>query len=423
MTYVQATHEGSAWRAQEHSSTHTRSRIWLGTCGKMILVTGFWAQTMLFVVLTFEQTGSAVSVGAVTAAQLLPQLALALVSGGMADKRGPQIPVVSGGICTGLGCIGLALWLATPGTTGAVPVQLPLLIASTVCGIGIALASAAIQAVPPRLSAPSERSSAMSLNFLPTALARTLGPIGASLLVFALGTILTPGIVGASCLVASCIFMAIRRLGTPGQEMTSLNGLQDVLAYLWSDKPLLGALAAGAALGAGSEAAITVAPSIGNMLGVGAPGAGWVTAVFGIGGLVGVVGFGVLCRFFRPENIGCCSMILLGGSMASVGSAPSLPLAAALLVVGGASMMMGVTGFSIVAQQRSPAPFLGRVMALWVMALTGVRPVAGIMLGLVSDYASTTAALVGAGALTVLATGGVYLWIRDCRGDDHAALT
>jgi predicted MFS family arabinose efflux permease len=390
--------------------------------GKVILVTAFWAQTMLLVVLTFQQTGSAASVGAVTAAQLLPQLALALVSGGMADKRGPQIPVVSGGICTGLGCIGLALWLATPDTAGAIPVQVPLLIASTVCGIGIALASAAIQAVPPRLSSPSERSAAMSLNFLPTALARTLGPIGATLLAFALGTIPTLAIVGASCLAASCIFMAIRRLGTPGHEMMPLNGLRDVLAYLRTDKPLLGVLAAVAALGAGSEAAVTLAPSMGNMLGIGASGAGWVTAAFGVGGLVGVVGFRVSTRFFRPENIGCCSMILLGGSMASVGLAPSLPFATALLVVGGASMVMGVTGFSIVAQQRSPAPFLGRVMALWVMAFTGVRPLAGIVLGFASDHASTATALVGTGVITVLASGVVYLWVRGCRGDDQPAL-
>jgi dipeptide/tripeptide permease len=85
-------------------------------------------------------------------------------------------------------------------------------------------------------------------------------------------------------------------------------------------------------------------------------------------------------------------------------------------------MVMGVTGFSIVAQQRSPAPFLGRVMALWVMAFTGVRPLAGIVLGFASDHASTATALVGTGVITVLASGVVYLWVRGCRGDDQPAL-
>jgi hypothetical protein len=84
------------------------------------------------------------------------------------------MPIVLGGICTGLGCLGLALWLSIPETSGALAVQMPILASSAICGVGIALASAAMQAVPPRLSSPDERGAALSLNFLPTALARTV---------------------------------------------------------------------------------------------------------------------------------------------------------------------------------------------------------------------------------------------------------
>ncbi|MEC3853107.1 MFS transporter [Paenarthrobacter ureafaciens] len=386
--------------------------------GKVILVTGFWAQTMLLVVLTFEQTHSAAWVGAITAAQLLPQLCLALVSGGMADKRGPQIPIVVGGICTGLGCIGLAIWLAVPDTVRAVPIQMPLLVASAICGVGIALASAAMQAVPPRLSEPDERNAALSLNFLPTALARTVGPIAGTALAVIFGSIATLGIVGAACIGASFIFVFIRRLGTPSDTQAPVQRLRDVLGYLRTDWTLIAVLAAVAAIGAGSEAAITLAPSIGNLLGIGASGAGWVTAAFGIGGLLGVIGFKLACLKCKTETVGCLSMALLSASIALLAIAPPLAWATALLVIAGASMVMGITGFSILAQQRSPVAFLGRVMALWVMAFTGIRPLAGISLGFISDHASPSTALLTSGVVTILASAAVFLVLSARRSSD-----
>jgi predicted MFS family arabinose efflux permease len=266
-----------------------------------------------------------------------------------------------------------------------------------------------MQAVPPRLSTPDERSAALSLNFLPTALARTVGPVAGASLSLAIGSVPTLAIVGAVCLAASSIFLFLPRLRSRAKKSVPEHRLRHVLGHLRTDRPLVAVLAAVGAIGAGSEAAITLAPSIGNTLGIGAAGAGWITAAFGAGGLVGVVGFRVSVRFFKAETVGCWSMILLGASMALLGAAPPLPLATAFLVLAGASMVMGITGFSILAQQRSPAPFLGRVMALWVMAFTGVRPVAGVVLGFVSDHASTNTALIAAGTTTVSAAAAVYL--------------
>jgi predicted MFS family arabinose efflux permease len=328
------------------------------------------------------------------------------------------MPIVLGGICTGLGCLGLALWLSIPETSGALAVQMPILASSAICGVGIALASAAMQAVPPRLSSPDERGAALSLNFLPTALARTVGPVAGASLSLAVGSVPTLAIVGGVCLLASSIFLFLPRLRTRAKKTVPQHRLKHVLGHLRTDRPLIAVLAAVAAIGAGSEAAITLAPSIGNLLGIGAAGAGWITAAFGAGGLVGVIGFRVSVRFFPTQMVGCSSMMVMGASMAVLGATPPLPLATTLLVLAGASMVMSITGFSILAQQRSPAPFLGRVMALWVMAFTGVRPVAGLALGFVSDHASTTAALITAGATTVAATAGVYLGLGGTKLDD-----
>lgn len=381
--------------------------------GKMLMNTAFWAQTMLFVVLTYELTGSAAWVGAVTAAQVIPQLFLALASGSMADRRGPQIPVVSGGVCAGVGCIGLAIWLQLPPGDRDIPAQWPIMLAALVSGVGIALASSAMQAVPPRLSEVNEHATAMSLNFLPSALARTLGPVAGSFLGTALGPVTTLGIIGISSLVAASVFLFIRRLATPEGTAVSRRGLRPVFRHVWRDKSLLAVLGAVAAIGAGAEAAITLAPSIGQLLRIGASGAGWVTGAFGLGGLVGVVTFRLCGRFMGPAAIGCLSMMALAGSMILVALVPTLPFATVMLVVGGASMVMGITAFSVLGQQLSPAEFLGRVMALWVMAFAGVRPVAGLTLGFVSDHFSTAVSVAGAGVFTAVTTCGVYYYVRE----------
>jgi hypothetical protein len=81
-------------------------------------------------------------------------------------------------------------------------------------------------------------------------------------------------------------------------------------------------------------------------------------------------------------------------------------------------MVMGITAFSILAQQRSPVAFLGRVMALWVMAFTGIRPLAGISLGFISDHASPSTALLTSGVVTILASTAVFLVLSARRSSD-----
>ncbi len=380
--------------------------------GKTILVTAFWAQTMLFVVLTFERTGSAAWVGLVLAAQLLPQVFLAILSGSMADKRGPRIPIVLGGLCAGTGSISLAIWLEIPALANLIPVEMPLLASSVICGVGIALASAALQAVPPRLSRPNEHATAMSLNFLPSALGRTLGPLVGAWLGSAVGPILTLAILAGICFVSASVFLLIRRLGTPSITTGGPRRLRDVTKHVWNDKPLLAAICAAAAISAAAEASVTLAPNIGSLLGIGTVGAGWVTGAFGLGGLAGILTYRVFTTFLRPQSVGLLSMVILGVSLALVGLVPSLGFATAMLILGGASMVMGITAFGVVVQQRAPAQFLGRIMAIWVMAFSGVRPVSGLVLGLVSDHVSTTSAILGA-AFVAAATGVcVHLWSR-----------
>lgn len=368
---------------------------------KITLLTCFWAQMVAMAVLAYEATGSAVWVGITTAVQIAPQLLLALPSGSMADKRGPMAPIVAGGIAMAVGCLSLGLWFAVPGLHDRLPAIVPILLATVICGVGVALASAPMQAVAPRLSRPNEYVAAMSLNFLPAALGRTTGPVLAAVLIVIAGSTATLIVVGAAALCAASVFACIRKLrnGSAARERVRLG---KVLTYVSHDRHLLAAIGAVAAIGAASEAAITLGPAYAITLELSGADGGWVTGAFGLGGLLGVVVFNLTNRVFRPATNGCLGMAFLGLSLVLAGVIPVFAFATAMLILGGASMVVGITAFGIIVQQRSPGEYLGRVMGLWVIAFTGVRPLAGVALGAVSDHISTALAFACAGAFIML---------------------
>ncbi|RYE39015.1 MAG: MFS transporter, partial [Hyphomicrobiales bacterium] len=243
--------------------------------GKLLLQTGIWAQLMVCVILAFDRTGSAAWVGAVGAAQMVPQLGLALVSGSMSDRYGPAKPISAGGLIVGLGCLGLAGWLNSSLTSSGSAV--PILVSSIVIGVGIALSASALQTVPPLLARPNELSAAVGLNFIPTTLARTAGPVVGSLSTATLGYPTTLLIVSATSTLTAAGFLRLRGLRGPTVGKGDHRGIGTVMRYVWADGRLLGLLGGVAAIGAASEAPITLAPAMAAHLEMHGVGVGWIT--------------------------------------------------------------------------------------------------------------------------------------------------
>jgi len=180
-----------------------------------------------------------------------------------------------------------------------------------------------------------------------------------------------------------------------------------------------------AAIGSASEAAIVMAPALADGLALGRMGVGWITAMFGLGGLLGVWGHRMAGTVLGPRGEGCLAMGLLAAAGTTIGMWHSMLAMGVSLVVGGAGMLMGISAFSFGVQLLSPAPMLGRVMALWVIAFAGVRPLASVALGFVADRASPSVAILGAAATLFLCTPLVFLAARRGveRDEDPASLT
>jgi predicted MFS family arabinose efflux permease len=383
--------------------------------GKLVMLTATWAVTIVTVIMAYKLTASAAWVGATGAALMLPQFALTLLSGRMSDKHGPVRQIIAGGLISGVACLGLSLWFALS-DVGPDVAAIALLVSSLAFGVGLALSAPAMQSIIPMLVTSDELPAAVGLNFVPTTLARTVGPALGALALGALGPIHTLLIAGLAMLLSVPWFRVVQRhLGQAPRQDRDYR-IRSVLWFVWYDKPLLACLCGVAAIGAGSEAAVTLSPVIADTVGEPGIGGGVITAAFGVGGLVGVIVHRLIQKKGTPGIHGCLAMIVLGATVALAAYGGSLAVVAGVLALGGIGMVAGTTAFSIAIQFRCPPEMLGRVMAVWILAFSGCRPVAAIALGFTADHFSTATALVGAGLFMTIAAAGVWISFRRSAG-------
>lgn len=371
---------------------------------------GYWAQTLIVASLVYSTTGSAAWVGLVGAAQLAPQLVLALPMGKLADRSGPLAQIVAGSVICAVSSLGLGLWIAAHEEQTSVAV---LLASAFLYGVGFAVCSPAVQSMAPRLVEASELPRAVALIFaIPMSLGRAAGPVGGAALATAASPDIALGVVACAHLAFAGCVVGIR---APNLDPHAFSGhdlrIGSALRSVRRDRRLLILLLGVAVVGFGAEPAITLAPAMADQLGEGVGGAGRIASAFGVGSLVGVIVQGPLQARVHAATLSRGAMLVLGCSLALAGASSTMALATAAMGLAGASMLLAVTGFSVAVQQICPPEMLGRVMALWLIAFLGVRPLAGVAEGFVADRLSAGAALFMT-AFVVSAFALVMIWIR-----------
>jgi hypothetical protein len=383
--------------------------------GRLAVTTAYWAQTLVIATLTYEATGSAGWVGAVGAAQLVAQIVFALPMGKISDKYGPRPQIVTGALTCATSSLGLAIWLGVSEGTSDKTAVTPLFFASLLCGIGFAVSSPAVQSIVPRLVTSAELPAALGLNFIPMALGRTIGPAGGAALATAASPILALTVVGCAHLAFATAIAGLRSTGLEPESTAAADlRITRALGVVLQDRRLLVMLLSVALLGFGSEPAITLAPAVAADMHAGAGGAGQIASAFGVGSMFGVLAHRMLQGRVSASVEGWIGLYTLGSAVALVAAIPNLTLSLIALALGGAGMLVGVTGFGIVVQQSAPAAMLGRIMAIWLIAFAGIRPLAGLAQGLVADRLSTSSALALTAAIIL---GGTTTGIWSLRGN------
>jgi predicted MFS family arabinose efflux permease len=381
--------------------------------GKLVSVFAVWAYTISAAIVGYEATRSALFVGLIGAAQYLPQLVFGPLSGKASDKYGAIPQIVAGRVACALAAAALGYYLSAAGDDS--DIRGPLLCASLMTGIGFVIGSPAMQAIVPKLVTRQELPVAVGLNTLPMVVGRALGPAAGAFMLVHLG----PG--WTFVVVASChaIFACAVLITTwPARDSSeSDTRVRAALSFVWRDRTALVLLVGVAAVAFGSEPSTSLSPVIARDLGGGPSWAGLIASTFGVGAMVGFV-LQVLFRGKAPPSrqasLGLTAMAT-GLVVACVGYVPVAIVTG--MAITGMGMAWGLSGLSTLLQWRTPDALMGRVMALWLVAFGGMRPVASFAAGGIADVFSARVAL----SLTALSMVAMAVAARPNRLRDRAS--
>jgi MFS family permease len=372
------------------------------TFGKLLSSSGIWAHNIVAAIVVFELTGSATLVGAVTAAQFIPQLLLTPWSGARADRADKRLQLVTGRLITATGSAALVVWSLTVGlrgTEGAVVV----ICAAFLVGVGFAVGGPAMESLVPSLVRPSELASAVALNTLPVTLARSLGPALGALLVLAQGPELAFGVAALGHVVFAVVI--VRRVPptplTPPRDTSMRAGFRHVRA----DRPVAALLVGITAVGIGADPIVTLGPTIAASLDSGQQLVGALGSGFGIGSALAFVVLGPLRRRLGSPRLGCTGLVVMATGLAGVATVWHPAVAVGSMVVAGVGMTLALTSLTTLIQRRAPDDLRGRIMALWALAFLGTRPLAATVNGAVADLTDVTTALL---VVVVLLLAGAW---------------
>lgn len=364
---------------------------------------GVWVYNVVAAVVVFDLTRSAFMVGVVSVAMFLPQVVLAPLAGARADRGSHRRQLALSRLVVTTGAGGLALWAAVEGMQAEAGAWL-VVSAGLVVGIGFAIGGPAAHALLPALVRPSELSAAVALSQTPFTVARAVGPaLGAGLLAVA-GPAAGFAFTAATNAVYAVVALRVRI--RPVERLADVDrSVRAGLRHLRADPVCALLLLAVAATGFGVDPVITLTPSIADGLGGGERLVGAMASAFGAGAAVSALASGSVRRRIGVPRLAPLGFAGFAAGLAALALAPSPVWAVAALVVAGSGMIFAVTSLTTQLQARLPEHLRGRIMALWMVAFVGSRPLAAAINGSVADAVSVQLAL--AIGVAVLLTGAV----------------
>ena len=384
--------------------------------GKVLSATAYWMHTVVASIFVYDTTGSALLVGLVVAAQLAPQLLLGPFSGALVDRGYALAQIVCGRVIIAIGSGSLGLWFAGQGSQGDHGVTVAIL-CSVVSGVGFALGGPALQAIVPALVRPAELPAAMALNTAPITISAIAGPSIGAFVSAQLGAAAAFGIAAVGHLLFAAAVLLIRLPRRRTNDADADFSMRAAVRHCRTDRILVVLLLGIAGIGFGAEPSVTLAPALAAELGEPSRMAGVLTGSFGMGAAVGLAIFSTMNRWISTRALASVGVSMMAVALLAVTLARTLPLVVSGFMVCGFGYTLAITTMSALVQERAPDHLRGRIMALWLMAMLGARPVAAALEGLVADLTSVRIAVVT--SIAVLAV--VLVISRPSRLTSHRA--
>lgn len=378
--------------------------------GQIISVSGTWMQSIGQAWLVLQLTHNAFLLGAVSALQFLPMLALSLFGGFIAD-RWPKRNLL---LFTQSAAMVQAFILFVLAGTGVVRVW-HIMVLACVLGLVNALDMPTRQAFISEMVSREDLMNAISLNSAQFNASRVVGPGVAAALIALMG-IPPLFLLNAVSYIAVLIGLWLMDpaqlhlpVGRRSRREPPLRQIRDGVAFSLKSPPIRLALLMVFMISTfGMNFNIILPLLADSVYHSGATGFGTLSSMLGAGSLISAL---VLAGTVKRPRVG-----LLVGS-ATVFSVLEIGLAlihaqalayVALLLIGLSTIAFTATANTLL-QANSPDHLRGRVMSLYAMVFAGSTPIGALETGWVASAFGAPAALV-VGALPCLAMT-VYGWI------------
>lgn len=196
--------------------------------------------------------------------------------------------------------------------------------------------------------------------------------------------------------------------------------VREGLRYVWERPEIRSVVFMAAASGLLFNTSIALPIVATRVFHLGGGGYGLMLSIFGLGALAGAA-VAATCRPL-PSGRSLRSLAAITGVVVLLTAfAPSLDVALAGLAACGFCSIWFVARANTFVQLGSAADMRGRVMGVWTMALPGLNPVTGPLVGLVCDDLGPRQGFGLAGIALLLAAALAWRTLRDARNSPAAA--
>jgi Na+/melibiose symporter-like transporter len=355
--------------------------------------------------LVYELTGSALSLGWVSASRSITLLLVSLYGGVLSDRFDKR------SILIWIRWIRLLAHLAIAVLISAGAIQVWHLVArSMVAGVLLALIMPAERAIVPELVDRRTLLNAFALTSIATGLMGVLAAWAAGLLIDAVGIAAVYYAIVVFHLLTVVVVAQLPRTGRRREVSGSVwADLVEALRYVSRQRVLLALLGLALATVVLARPYRTLMPKYAkDVIGLGAAGLGLLTAAPQLGSLLSSLAMALLGHFRAKGRLLLVAGVVLGVSLLAFGNVRILGLVLFFLALAGFVNNVCLVVTQTLLQVNAEDRFLGRVMSLQIM-MSGLVPLGALPASAIADRAGVPLAVSVLGALLVAIFGTVAL--------------
>ena len=370
----------------------------LFTLGRLLLSVGSQMQTVAIGWELYERTNSALVLGGVGLAQVVPMIALTLIAGDVADRRSRKLTILLSVMLLTLCSLALAVLSYTRGSLFLIYSCLALI------GIGRAFLKPASDAIMWQLIPVSAFTNAATWNSSSFQLASVAGPALGGLAIAALKSATGVYVLAAIASLICFIFIAVIKEKKVERvtEPISLQVLAAGAKFIWDNQLILAAITLDmfAVLLGGAVALLPVFAK--DILKVGPVELGYLQAAPSIGALIMAVTLAYLPPLRKAGPALLWSVVGFGVVTIIFGLSRWFWLSLIMLTLSGALDSISVVIRHTLVQIRTPDQLRGRVAAINSVFISASNELGGFESGLAAALFGPVVSVVGGGIGTIL---------------------